>query len=376
MAKKYIVTLNQEEREELTTIIRKGKNAAKIRRAHILLGADASAKGKQMIDEAISKAYSVNIRTVERLRERFVLEGFEIALKAKPADAPKPRKIDGDVEAHLIALTRSKAPDGYKQWSFRLLADKMVELEYIDSISHESVRQVLKNNELKPHKRLCWVIPPEQNADFVCQMEKVLDVYKRPYDPNQPVICLDESPKQLVSEIRQPILMPNGVTLYDYEYKREGACDIYMVSEPLGGKRSVSVQDCHNRLVWAAIVADVVENQYPDAEKITLVQDNLSAHKPSAMYELFEPERAKAILDKIEFVYTPKHGSWLNMAEIELSVLSRQCTNQRFASKEDLAAEISLWETQRNALEATIDWQFTTTDARIKLKRLYPTIRT
>ncbi len=144
MVKKYIVTLTQKEREELSGIIKKGKNAAKIRRSHILLGADASAEGKQMTDEAISKAYSVGIRTVERLRERFVREGFEIALKGKPADAPKPRKIDGDVEAHLIALTRSKAPDGYKQWSFRLLADKMVELEYIDSISHESVRQVLK----------------------------------------------------------------------------------------------------------------------------------------------------------------------------------------------------------------------------------------
>lgn len=376
MVKKYIVTLTQEEREELTDIIKKGKNAAKIRRAHILLGADASDEGKQMTDEAISKAYSVGLRTVERLRERFVSEGFEIAVKGKPATDPKPRKIDGDVEAHLIALTRSQAPDGYKQWSLRLLADKMVAMEYIDSISHESVRQVLKKNELKPHKRVCWVIPPEQNADFVCQMEQVLDVYKRAYDPNHPVICLDETAKQLVSEIRQPILTPDGVTLYDYEYKREGACDIYMVSEPLAGKRFVSVQDCHNRLVWASIVADVVENHYSHAEKITLIQDNLSAHKPYAMYELFEPEQAKAILDKIEFVYTPKHGSWLNMAEIELSVLARQCTNQRIASKAELIAEVALWETQRNALEATIDWQFTTADARIKLKRLYPSIVT
>jgi len=375
MTKKYIVTLKQQERETLTNIIKKGKNAAKIRRSHILLGADASAEGKAMTDEAISHAYSVSIRTVERLRERFVREGFETALKGKTADAPKYRKIDGEVEAHLIALTRSPAPDGYQQWSFRLLADKMVELEYIDSISHESVRQVLKKNELKPHKRLCWVIPPEQNADFVCQMEQVLDVYKRPYDPNHPVICLDETAKQLVSETRQPIVTPEGVTLYDYEYKREGACDIYMVSEPLAGQRFVSVQDCHNRLVWASVVADVVTKQYPDVERITLIQDNLSAHKPYAMYELFEPEQAKAILDKIEFVYTPKHGSWLNMAEIELSVLSRQCTNQRFASKEKLAAEIALWETQRNALEATVDWQFTTADARIKLKRLYPSIK-
>lgn len=149
-----------------------------------------------------------------------------------------------------------------------------------------------------------------------------------------------------------------------------------MVSEPLAGKRSVSVQDGHNRLVWATIVADIIENQYPDAEKITLVEDNLSAHKPYAMYELFEPKRAKTILDKIEFVYTPQPGSWLNMAEIELSVLSRQCTKQRIASKEELITETTLWETQRNALEATIDWPFTTADARIKLKRLYPSIVT
>lgn len=144
MPKKYIVTLSQSERDALTNIIKKGKNAAKIRWSHILLGADVSVEGKQMTDQAISKAYSVGLRTVERLRERFVREGFEIALKGKPVGTPKPRKIDGDVEAHLIALTRSKAPDGYKQWSFRLLADKMVEMEYIDSISHESVRKTLK----------------------------------------------------------------------------------------------------------------------------------------------------------------------------------------------------------------------------------------
>ena len=205
-------------------------------------------------------------------------------------------------------------------------------------------------------------------------MEQVLTVYKRPYDPHHPVICLDETAKQLVSETRQAIVKTDGTILYDYAYEREGACDIYMVSEPLAGKRFVFVQDSHDRLVWARIVADIVENHYPRAHKITLVQDNLSAHKPYAMYELFEAHRAKAILDKIEFVFTPKHGSWLNMAEIELSVLSRQCTKYRFASKELLASEIALWQNQRNSLEATIDWQFSTDDARIKLKRLYPSI--
>lgn len=149
-SKKYIVTLTKKERDELISVVKKGKNAAQIRKSHILLGTDASVDGKQMSDQAISKAYSVSIGTVERLRKRFVTEGFEIALKGKAVGTPKPRKIDGDVEAHLIALTRSKAPDGYKQWSFRLLADKMVELEYIDSISHESVRQVLKKTNLNP----------------------------------------------------------------------------------------------------------------------------------------------------------------------------------------------------------------------------------
>lgn len=203
-----------------------------------------------------------------------------------------------------------------------------------------------------------------------------MEVYKRPYNPKRPVICLDESPKQLISETRRPIINADGVVLVDYEYKREGVCDIYLTCEPLAGKRYVSVEDNHNRLTWAKIVADLVENKYPDAEKITLVEDNLSAHKPSALYELFEPERAKRILDKIEFVFTPKHGSWLNIAEIELSALSRQALDERTPTKEQLVERVSQWETQRNNQSIGVDWQFTTADARIKLKRLYPSIIT
>jgi len=206
-------------------------------------------------------------------------------------------------------------------------------------------------------------------------MEQVLDVYKRPYDPKRPVICLDETSKQLICEQRQPITTSNGTILYDYEYKREGVRDIYLVCEPLVGQRYVTIRDNHDRLDWATVVADTVENKYAEAQQVTLVQDNLSAHKPSAMYELFEPERARRLLDKIEFVYTPKHGSWLNIAEIELSVLSRQCTNKRIASQADLIEATSRWQTRRNAQEVTIDWQFTTSDARIKLKRLYPSIQ-
>lgn len=219
-----------------------------------------------------------------------------------------------------------------------------------------------------------WVIPPEQNADFVYQMEQVLDVYKRPYHPLHPVVCLDESPKQLVSEVRKRIKLANGSGRYDSEYRREGAAEVYMCFEPLAGKRSITVVDTHDRIQWATIVADLVENKYPGARCLTLVEDNLSAHKPSAMYEIFEPQRAKAILDKIELVFTPKHGSWLNMAEIELSVLKGQGLSDRIPSKAILIEQVRNFENQRNNQCKKVNWQFTTADARIKLKRLYPVI--
>lgn len=208
-------------------------------------------------------------------------------------------------------------------------------------------------------------------------MERVLEVYKRPYDPRYPVICLDESPKQLLSETQTPVRLADGTLRVDYTYQREGTCDIYMVCEPLAGWRGVTICDSHSRFEWGNIVAHLVEHRYRDAEKITLVQDNLSAHTPSVMYELFEPERAQDILEKIEFVFTPKHGSWLNIAEIELSVLQRQCLgDERIGSKEALQEKTKAWETERNDSVVTVDWQFTTSDARIKLKRLYPSIVT
>jgi phage terminase large subunit GpA-like protein len=159
-----------------------------------------------------------------------------------------------------------------------------------------------------------WLIP-QASAEFVCQMEQVLDVYQRPYDEKYPVVCLDESPKQLISESRTPVITSKGVTLYDSEYIRHGVVQLYMLFEPLAGKRAVELRDSNNRLEWAKIVAELVEKQYATATKITLVQDNLKAHKPAALYEVFAPERAKAILDRVEFIFTPKHGSWLNMAE-------------------------------------------------------------
>lgn len=218
-----------------------------------------------------------------------------------------------------------------------------------------------------------WLIP-EASAEFVCQMEQVLDVYQRAYDEQYPVVCLDESPKQLISESRTPIKTSNGVTLYDSEYLRHGVVQIYMLFEPLAGKRTVVFRDSNNRLEWAKIVADMVEKHYASATKITLVQDNLKAHKPAALYEVFEPKRAKAILDKIEFVFTPKHGSWLNMAEIEFSVLKRQVTKYRIADSQTLILKVNQWQNMRNQKQLKAKWQFQTKHARVKLTKLYPTI--
>lgn len=217
---------------------------------------------------------------------------------------------------------------------------------------------------------------PEVGPDFVCGMEEVLDVYARPYDPDHPVVGLDESPKQLIGERRESFTDSTGVEHIDYEYTREGTVDLYMIVEPLAGRREVLVKDHHTRLDWAEVIAHVVEDMYPTAKKLTLVQDNLSAHKKSALYELFEPERARAILEKIEFVYTPKHGSWLNVAECELSVLTRQGLKERIDNKDEMIRQTTAWYEARNDKTAKVDWQFTTKDARIKLKRLYPSITT
>jgi transposase len=207
-------------------------------------------------------------------------------------------------------------------------------------------------------------------------MEDVLDVYSRPYDKEYPVVCFDESPKQLVSELRKPYIGKDGVKYEDCEYKREGAAELMMITEPLGGKREVLVREDHTGITWALIMAYIVETMYPAAKIVTIVMDNLSAHKIHNLYKVFDPIRARAIRDRLAIVYTPKHGSWLNIAECELSVLSRQALKKRFASKEELEKQVKAWEVQRNDLQKGVDWQFTTKDARIKLKNLYPTVLT
>ncbi len=205
-------------------------------------------------------------------------------------------------------------------------------------------------------------------------MEMVLDVYKRPYDPLYPVVCMDESPKQLIAETRTPIpAKPGQLAKYDYEYSRKGTCNIFMASEPLIGKRIVRVTTTRKRRDWAMFLEEIA-SQYQHAERITLVMDNLNTHEPGSLYHAFNPEKAKALLDRFEFVYTPKHGSWLNMAEIELRVLSTQCLNRRIDTITEVRTQVTAWEEERNNKKATINWRFTTDKARIKLLHLYPSI--
>jgi len=204
-------------------------------------------------------------------------------------------------------------------------------------------------------------------------MEHVLEVYKRPYDPLRPVVCMDESPKQLIGETRHPLPMkPGEPARFDYEYRRCGVCSIFLASEPLAGRRMVTVTEQRTKKDWAHFLRQIADN-WPAAEKITLVMDNLNTHTPGALYETFPPAEAKKLWDRFEFIYTPKHGSWLNMAEIELRILNGQCLNRRMDTMEVVTQQVSAWEAARSRQSKKINWQFTTEDARIKLKRLYPT---
>ncbi len=208
-------------------------------------------------------------------------------------------------------------------------------------------------------------------------MEDILELYQRPYDPQKPLICMDETSKQLVKETRSPIdATPGQLARYDYEYERNGVCNIFIFYEPFGGKRYVSITDRRTKRDWAIQIKELLDVRFPTEEKIVLVMDNLNTHNGSSLYETFSPGEARRLLNRLEIHYTPKHGSWLNIAEIELRVLSGQCLDRRIPDRQTLQNEVAAWQDQRNFKQAKVDWRFSNDDARIKLKRLYPTLLT
>ena len=371
MTKKYIVKLSETEQDHLKDITTSGtQRVRKVIHANILLNANAG-----WPDQEIGKALRVSVPTIERVRQRFVEEGLEGALTSHRTTRKYQHLLDGAQEAHLIALACRQPPAGHRRWSLRLLASEMVKLDYIEELSYGTVRNVMENNELKPWLKEEWCIRPEQSAEFVYPMEDVLDVYHRPFDPERPIICFDETLVQLISETRQPIPMQAGRPIrYDYEYCRQGTANLFMFFAPLLNWRHVQVTEHRTKKDWAWCMHDLVYCHFPRAKQCVLVEDNLNTHSPAALYEVFEPAKAKSILDRLEFHFTPKHGSWLNMAEIELSVISRQCLSGYIPDRATLEHETSAWENDRNAQKATIEWRFPTDDARLKLKKLYPVI--
>lgn len=372
MAKSYVVDLKEDEQAMLNGIIASGtQRVRKINHARVLLKANEG-----WTDQQISAALDVSVATIERVRQHFVEEGIEPALRPRRSRRRYQNLMDGVQEAYLIALACRQAPAGYRRWSLRLLASEMIRLDYLAEVSYETVRQVMQANELKPWLREEWCIPPKENAQFVYRMEDVLDVYQRPFDPRFPLVCFDETPVQLVRETRKAIPMQVGQPeRWDYEYHREGTANLFMFFAPLHNWRHVAVTAHRTKEDWARCMHDLVYGYFPQAERCVLVEDNLNTHDPAALYEVFPPAQAKSILDRLEFHFSPKHGSWLNMAEIELSVLSRQCLSGYIPNRSTLADETLSWETPRNTALATVDWRFTTADARIKLKKLYPIIR-
>jgi hypothetical protein len=374
--KKSIVELTPEQRKELSRMISTGKAAAReLTHARILLKADQGPQGPGWSDSRIQEALEVSASTVQRVRKCCAQHGVQEAILPQALQRVRRRRLDGTQEAYLIALVCSPPPAGAVCWTLRLLANRLVELGYVETISHETVRRVLLANELKPWIKKQWCIPTPTDAEFVYHMEDVLQVYIRPYDPARPLICMDEINTQLLADTREPLPMePGKPKREDYEYQREGVCNVFLACEPLAGRRYTMVAAQRTKQEWAQFIRRLSDESYPDADQIVLVMDNLNTHTLASLYEVFPVAEARRLCQRFEVHYTPKHASWLNMAEIELSALDRQCLSQRLASLEKAEQQVAAWTARRNQQQVAITWRFTAEDASIKLKHLYPSI--
>ncbi len=364
---RYRVELSQVERIELKALLSGGKHAArKLKRAQILLAADAGVG-----DEEIARSVGVGGSTVYRTKRRFVEGNLERALSEEPRPGAE-RKLTGKEEALLVATACANPPKGRARWTLKLLAGAIVKLTEHNSLSRETVRRRLAENDLKPWRKDMWCIP-QVDGEYVARMENVLDLYAEAPDLKRPVVCFDESPVQLIGEVRQPIpARPGRLERYDYEYRRNGTVNLFVLLDVHRPWRKVKLTERRAAKDYAECIRDLVDIHYPDAETIRVVQDNLSTHSAGALYQTFPPTEARRLLRRIEFHYTPKHASWLNMVEIEIGVLRGQCLARRIDDPKRLRREITAWERQRNAARSRIKWMFTTEKARDKMGRAYP----
>ena len=386
---KYKVNLTREEVSQLREITHKGsKNSAKtILHANILLKTNENNRANKWNNREIAEIFEVSPTTVNQVRKLYATEGIEMALNRKTRiSPPHASKITGDFEAQVIAAALSPAPKGRANWTLRLLAEYCMEKKYIVSISHSAIGELLNTNEVKPHLSKYWCIPKENDASFVAHMEDILGIYQRPYNPKIPVLCMDEKPVQLLDETVERVnakplrtdpdtgLLKHGeLEKIDYQYERCGVASIFVFTEPLRGWRYLEALNRRTKVDFAVIVKKISDTFYSDIDKVILITDQLNTHNISSFYEAFPPEIAYQLAQKFEFHYTPKHGSWLNVAECELSSLALQALGNRRVNSVDLLNEIiNEWQTDKNARQKGVNWQFTNETARVKLVRLYP----
>jgi len=364
---RYRVTLSSEEQQQLEVFVQGGQGPVrKIKRAQILLALNAKSG-----DEAIATNVGVGTSTVYRIKQRFVEEGLERALNEAPRPGA-PRKLGAGDESLLVAVACSKPPEGRAKWTLDLLAGEMVRLTSHETVSRGTVGRRLAEMTLKPWQEKMWCIP-KLNAEYVAQTEDVLELYGEPPDPLCPVVCFDETPRQLIGEERVPIRAePGKPARVDYEYVRNGTANVFMFVDVNRPWRHAKVTDQRTCIDFAECMRELVDEHYPEAERIRVVLDNLSAHSAAALYQAFEPAEARRILSRLEFHFTPKHASWLNMVEIEIGVMVAQCLDRRIPDKQMLLREVAVWERRRNAEKARINWMFTVDRAREKLGRVYP----
>jgi transposase len=365
---RYRVELSQDERDELAALLSGGKHSVrKLKRAQILLAADAGES-----DAAVAASLRVGGSTVYRTKRRFVLGNLAAALSEEPRPGAA-RKLSGKEEALLVATACSSPPAGRARWTLELLAGELVKLTAHDSLSRETVRRRLAENDLKPWRKDMWCIP-QVDGEFVARMEDVLDLYAEPPDAKRPVVCFDESPTQLIGEVRRSIpARPGQLERYDCEYKRNGTANLFVFLDVHRPWRKIKVTDSRTGVDFAVCMRDLTDVYFPMAKLIRVVLDNLSTHSAGTLYRAFPPDEARRVLRRLEFHYVPKHASWLNMVEIEIGVLRSQCLDRRIATKTQVESEIAAWERQRNAAAARIKWMFTTDKARTKIGRAYPT---
>ena len=376
--RKWRVVLEEAERKFLKRMKSRKKKpcAGVMKRVDILLRADESeGSGRLMTNDEIAAKVGVSPATVTNVCRDFCERGLLETLEYRRGEGSDTARLKatGDVEALVVAKACTPPPEGRCRWTISLLADEMAVVLEGWAPSRATVGRVLQRNDLRPHVTQYWVIPPDCDAEFVAAMEEVLDLYQLPFDPMRPLWCMDEKPVQLLASAREEVpAAPGSPKKVDDEYVRDGTCSVFAFCRPHTGDIFHSVEPTRTAIDWANQVRRLVDEVEPDAERIILICENLNTHCVASLYKAFPAPEAHRIAGRIEIHHTPKHGSWLDIAEIAINIMTRECLDRRIESIEVLTSELAAWQELYDADPTPVDWQFTASDGRTKLKRLYP----